>query len=597
MFRRISGSEVLAVRLGLKGRFVVFVSAIVVAFGVVLTALSVRAQNERLRHELEERGKLLTTVIAANTTDALAMLEVRDLRKLISEARDQENVLDAVAFDEDGRVLTDGTLVNSRRHSLVSEAVLRHVSSSQALLVEFDGDAMTVTKPVHLGSRLLGGVRLRYSLASLAEEQASLARRTAMVGAIFALMGVLAAALLTEAVTRPLNEVIRATRALSKGEPAPRLAVRTADEVGELAEAFNEMTRKLRDTTVSRDYLDRVLETMGECLVVTGPDGTITRVNPAVCKLSGVGEDELLGQNCRDLFRAPQGHVSLLDALGQDGSAHGLETELLARGGETVPVMVSVGAMEESAGRARSYVVVAADIGERLRIEQQKDEFITMVHHEVRAPLTAVRGAIGLLDGGVAGELGERGQELVEIALRNSERMERLVNDILVSRKLESGRMEFHYEKVELMSLVEQAIDGTSTYAAKFDVRFELSKGVPGAMVRVDPDRMIQVLTNVLSNAVRFSAPDDVVTVKGSRHDGMLRVAVSDAGPGISEDFRDHVFEAFARAEHDEWRHRSGTGLGMSISKAIIDELGGAIFFETELGVGTTFFVDIPESV
>ena len=583
-------------RLGLKGRFVAFVSAIIVAFGVVLTALSVRAQNERLRHELEDRGKLLTTVIAANTADALAMLEVRELRRMISEARDQENVLDAIAFDEDGRVLTDGTVVNPRRHALISEAALRHVSGSQALLVEFDGDAMTVTKPAHLGGRVLGGVRLRYSLASLAQDQASLARRTATVGAVFALMGVLAAALLAEAVTRPLKEIIRATRALSEGEPAPRLPVRTADEVGELAEAFNEMTRKLRDTTVSRDYLDRVLETMGECLVVTGPDGTITRVNPAVCRLSGVGEDELLGQNCRDLFRAPKGHVSLFDALGPDGSAYGLETELLARGGETVPVMISVGAMEESASRARSYVVVAADIGERLLNERQKDEFVTMVHHEVRAPLTAVRGAIGLLEGGVAGELGERGRELVEIALRNSERMGRLVNDILASRKLDSGRMEFHFEKVEMMPLVEQAIDSTSAYAAKHNVRFELQQGVPDAMVRVDPDRMIQVLTNVLSNAVRFSAADDVVTVKTGRHHQMLRVAVSDAGPGISEDFREHVFEAFARGEHDDWRHRSGTGLGMSISKGIIGELGGAITFETELGVGTTFFVDIPES-
>lgn len=591
------GSEIATMRLGLKGRFVVFVSAIIITFGVVLTAFSVRSQNERLRHELEDRGKLLTTVIAANTVDSLAMLEVRELRNMISEARDQENVLDAVAFDEEGRVLTDGTVVNSRRHMMISEAALRHASGSEALLVEFDGDAMTVTKPLHLGGRMLGGVRLRYSLASLAEDQASLARRTAKISAIFALMGLLAAALLAEAVTRPLNEVIRATRALSEGKPVPHLAVRTGDEVGELADAFNEMTRKLRDTTVSRDYLDRVLETMGECLVVTGPDGTITRVNSAVCRLSGVGEDELLGQNCRDLFRAPHGHLSLFDALGPDGSAHGLETELLARGGEAVPVMISVGAMEESVGRARSYVIVAADIGERLRSEQQKDEFVTMVHHEVRAPLTAVRGAIGLLEGGVAGELGERGQELVKIALRNSERMGRLVNDILASRKLDSGRMEFRFERVEMMPLIEQAIDSTSAYATAHEVRLELEETVPGAMVRVDPDRMIQVLTNVLSNAVRFSPDGDVVSIKAIRCDQVFRIAISDAGPGIPEDFRDHVFEAFARGEHEDWRHRSGTGLGMSISKGIIEELGGAITFETELGAGTTFLVDIPESV
>jgi PAS domain S-box-containing protein len=575
---------------------VVFVSAIVVALGIVLTALSVRSQSERLRHELEERGKLLTTVIAANSADALAMIEVRELRRMIGEARDQENVLDAIVFDEDGRVLTDGTFVNPRRHELISEAALLHIQGSQSLLVEFSGDFMTVTKPVRLGGRVLGGVRLKYSLAGLAEDQALLARRTFMVGGIFALLGVIAAALLTEAVTRPLKEVIRATRALSEGEPAPRLPVRTADEVGELAEAFNEMTRNLRDTTVSRDYLDRVLETMGECLVVTGPDGTITRVNPAVCRLSGVGEEELLGQNIRDLIRAPQGHISLLDSLQPDGTAYGLETELLAKGGESVPVMVSVGVMEASAGRTRSFVVVAADIGERLRQEQQKDEFVTMVHHEVRAPLTAVRGAIGLLEGGVAGELGERGRELVEIALRNSERMERLVNDILASRKLDSGRMEFHLEDVELMSLVQQAVDGTAAYASKLDVRIEVDEGVPGAMVRVDPDRMIQVVTNVLSNAVRFSAEGEAVSVTTTRANDNLRVAVSDNGPGIAEDFRDHVFEAFARGEHDAWRHRSGTGLGMSISKGIIEELGGSITFETEIGAGTTFFIDVPES-
>jgi PAS domain S-box-containing protein len=583
-------------RLGLRGRFVAFVSAIVIAFGVVLTALSVRAQNERLRHELEDRGKLLTTVIAANATDALAMLEVRELRRMIAEARGQENVLNAVAFDEEGRVLTDGTVVNPRRHELIPEAALRHVADSEALLVEFGGDAMTVTKPVHLGNRVLGGVRLRYSLAGLAEDQASLARRTAMVGAIFALLGVLAAALLTEAVTRPLKEVIRATRALSEGAPTPRLPVRTGDEVGELAEAFNEMTRKLRDTTVSRDYLDRVLETMGECLVVTGPDGTITRVNSAVCKLAGVNEEELVGQNCRDLFRAPKGHISLLDALELDGSTYGLETELLARGGEAVPVMVSVGAMTPSTGSGSSYVIVAADISERLHHEQQKDEFVTMVHHEVRAPLTAVRGAIGLLEGGVAGDLDERGQELVEIALRNSERMERLVNDILASRKLDSGRMEFHLEEVKLMSLVEQAISGTTAYAANHGVGIELEEGVQDAMVRADPDRMIQVLTNVLSNAVRFSAEGDAVTVRAKRNGSMLRVEVSDNGPGIPEEFRDRVFEAFARGEHEAWRHRSGTGLGMNISKGIIEELGGSITFETEIDAGTTFLIDIPES-
>jgi PAS domain S-box-containing protein len=591
----VTGRREARVRIGLRGRFIAFVSAIVIAFGVVLTALAVRIQNDRLRHELDERGKLLTAVVATHVTDSLALLDVRQLRQLINETLEQENVLDAVAFDEEGRVLTDGTVENPSRHLLIDEAARQHVAVSDALLVEFSGDVITVTKPVHLGGRPLGGVRLRYSRAGLAEDQAALARKTALVGLVFGVLGVLAAALLTEAVTRPLKEVIEATRAISEGRQAPHLQVRTADEVGELAAAFNEMARRLRETTVSRDYVDRVLETMGECLVVTRQNGTIARVNNAVCGLAGASEDELIGRHCGELFRAPKGHASLLHALNPEGSVHGLETELLASTGEEVPVMVSIAAMDETQGRSKRYVIVAADISERLRTERQKEEFITMIHHEVRTPLTAVRGAIGLLDGGVAGDLGERGRELVANALRNSKRMERLVNDILVSRKLDFGHLTFHLQDMELMTLVDQAIEVTSSYGDQHDVRFDLDETAPGARVEVDPDRFIQVLTNVLSNAVRFSSAGDVVKVRVNRHNGCLRVAVADCGPGIPEEFCDQVFEPFARAEDADWRNRSGTGLGMSISKAIIEELGGAISFETEVGGGTTFYVDIPE--
>ena len=581
-------------RLGLRGRFVAFVSAIVIAFGVVLTALAVRVQNDRLRHELEERGKLLVAVTAANARDAFALLDVRDLRRALADVRSQENVVSAVAFDEEGRIYTDGTLENPLRHELIDEAARRHVTASDSLLVEFVGDVMTVTKPVILGGQPLGGVRLQYSLAGLVEDQAALARKTTLVGAVFALLGVLAAALLTEAVTRPIKEVIQGTRAISKGEPVPLLPVRTADEVGDLAESFNEMARRLRETTVSRDYLDRVLETIGECLVVTSADGTISRVNAAVCELVGVDEDEMLGRSCREFFRPPEGFVSLLHAVPPAGSVHGIETVLLTKEGSSVPVLVSVATMVSLPGRPTGYVVVAADISERLRIERQKDDFVTMVHHEVRAPLTAVRGAIGLLEGGVAGELSDRARELVAIALRNSERMERLVNDVLASRKLDSGRLAFKVETVELMPLVEQAIEATSAYGEKYGVRFELQDSLPGEMVKVDPDRMIQVVTNVLSNAVRFSKESDVVTLGVSKIEDFVRVSVTDQGPGIAEEFRDRVFDKFARDETDDWRHRSGTGLGMNISKGIMEELGGAISFDTEIGVGTTFHIDFP---
>jgi PAS domain S-box-containing protein len=355
------------------------------------------------------------------------------------------------------------------------------------------------------------------------------------------------------------------------------------------------MMRKLRETTVSRDDLDRILTTMGECLIVAGPDAEILRVNRVGCDLVGAVEEDLLGRPVHEILRAPTGSRSLLHTLNAEGLARGLETQLVANNGDVVPVLVSVTAMAPAPDSQQSYVIVAADLSERLRIEHQKDEFVTMVHHEVRAPLTAVRGAVGLLEGGVAGELGERGRDLVDIAMRNSERMERLVNDLLATRKLESGHMEFQLETVGLIPLVEQSIRATSAWGDKFGVRFVFTEKSGDGCVRVDPDRLIQVLTNVLSNAVRFSPEDNEVDVSVTRHQGLLRVSIADRGPGIPVDFQDKVFEKFTRADPPDWRHRSGTGLGMSISKAIMDELNGFISFATVVDTGTTFFVDLPE--
>lgn len=583
-------------RLGLKGRFVAFVVAITIAFGVVLTALAVRAQNERLRHELIERGKLLTTVVAANAANSLALLDVGALRNLIAEVSNQENVLGVVAFDEEGRVLTDGTVENPLRHTPVDEAIRRHTTASDTLLVEISDDEMAVTAPIWLGGRPLGGILIRYSLADLAHDQAVIARRTALVGAIFAALAVLTAALLTEAVTRPLGEVIQAARSLAQGKAVPVLRVRSSDEVGELAAVFNEMTRRLRETTVSRDAVDRVLATMGECLIVIGADGAIDRVNKAVCDTVGLSEEELVGRPCNEVIGAPEGCRSLTDAVDPQGPVYGLQAELVANDGSTVPMMVSIAPMASPQDHRPAFVVVASNLSERVRIERQKDDFVAMVHHEVRGPLTAVRGALGLLDGGVAGELNDRARELVEIALRNSERMERLVNDLLTARKLDAGKMDFRMQDMDLMPLVEQAVEGTSAYSARHGVKIFLDGRVDGARVWVDPDRLIQVLVNVLSNAVRFSPNGETVTVSVARRGGKLRVAVADRGPGIPEEFQDQVFEKFSRAGDEDWRHQSGTGLGMTISQAIMEELGGDITFESVVDTGTTFFVDLPES-
>lgn len=236
---------------------------------------------------------------------------------------------------------------------------------------------------------------------------------------------------------------------------------------------------------------------------------------------------------------------------------------------------------------------VARDISDRKRVEQMKSDFISVVSHELRTPLTSIRGSLGLITGGVAGELPEPARSLVDVATRNSDRLARLIDDILDVEKIESGQMGFRLVPQDLMTLVEQAVEANQTYGQPYRISLCIAESayVP---VRVDADRMQQVLNNLLSNAVKFSPSGGVVEVGVTAENGLARLRVTDRGKGIPPEFQARIFEKFSQADTTSTRQRGGTGLGLSISRAIVDRHGGQIWFETAPGQGTTFFVELP---
>jgi len=244
---------------------------------------------------------------------------------------------------------------------------------------------------------------------------------------------------------------------------------------------------------------------------------------------------------------------------------------------------------------AAETLAIVRNITERKKMERMKNEFISTVSHELRTPLTSIRGSLGLITGGVAGELPSRVRTMVDIAYKNSERLVRLINDILDIEKIASGKMVFELKPVELMPLIEQAVEANRAYAAEFGVTLMLEQRLPDVVINTDTDRLTQVLTNLLSNAAKFSPCDDTVTITVARQERAIRVAITDHGPGIAEAFRDRIFQKFAQADSSDTRQKSGTGLGLSISKAIVERLGGTIGFETSLGTGTTFYFDLPQ--
>lgn len=234
------------------------------------------------------------------------------------------------------------------------------------------------------------------------------------------------------------------------------------------------------------------------------------------------------------------------------------------------------------------------DISERKEIDRLKNEFISTVSHELRTPLTSIHGSLGLLVGGVAGPLSERAQSMLDIAFKNSERLVRLINDILDIEKIESGKLVFYFKPIEIASLLAQAVEANRAYGEQLNVKFEITAVPPNLKINADADRMMQVMTNLLSNAAKFSPPHSIVKIGAQRLGANVRVTVRDEGMGIPANFRKEIFEKFAQADTSAARQKSGTGLGLSIAKAIVEKHGGEIGFESREGSGTTFYFTLP---
>jgi len=244
------------------------------------------------------------------------------------------------------------------------------------------------------------------------------------------------------------------------------------------------------------------------------------------------------------------------------------------------------------------FVAIVRDITERRKVDRLKSEFISTVSHELRTPLTAIRGSLGLLSGGAVGALPKQAEELVDVAVRNSERLSALVNDILDLEKLGVGKLQLMLERCSIVDLVRQSLDENRGYAGRFGVRFELESPNANFHVNVDRMRIAQVMANLLSNAAKFSEIGGRVTVRVLASDDQrsVRVEVEDHGIGISDSYKPHVFDKFSQDDTSDKRSSYGSGLGLNISKGIIERHQGSMGFTSTQGQGSCFYFELPLS-
>ncbi len=341
-----------------------------------------------------------------------------------------------------------------------------------------------------------------------------------------------------------------------------------------------------------------VVDTMIDGVITIDSQGIIETMNGAAESIFGYKLHELVGHNVKSLMPEPDysKHDAYLRNYHDSGVRKiigiGREVIGLRKNGETFPMDLSIGELVISGKRIYSGIV--RDITELKKAEQMKNEFVSTVSHELRTPLTSIRGALKLVLAKASDRLSDKGLQMLKIADRNSERLTLLIDDILDMEKIESGKLKFEFQALNMVSLAENALQANENFARQHQVHLRLISKIDNLNVWGDTNRLLQVFVNLISNAVKFSPKDGVVEISLTEREGLIRTSVRDNGPGISEDFRPKIFERFSQADTSDARDKGGTGLGLSISKSIVERHNGYIGFETELGVGTEFYFDLP---
>lgn len=378
-------------------------------------------------------------------------------------------------------------------------------------------------------------------------------------------------------------------------------AVRQALVASDTQDLRGTLERRVAERTEAQqllsERLERILDSVGEGIVGIEPDRTISFANVAAARLLGGVRDDLVGHVACEVMCGTDHDECPLDLVARVGEpvSRG-ETTYRRLDGSMIPVEITATpAGSAPDGATLGAVVAFRDISERRAMEQVKAQFVSSVSHELRTPLSAILGALEMLDDGDGGELPTQAHELVRTAERGAGKLRRLVGDIIDVERLASGTFSVTPRPVAVGSLVCEAVESLSTWAGQLGINLRVER-VEG-VVLADPDRVEQALVNLVGNAVKFSAAGGTVHLSARETEQEVLVGVRDEGRGIPEADLEHVFDRFHQVAVTDATEKGGTGLGLTITRSIIERHGGRIWVESPPGEGTTFWFTLPRPV
>ncbi|MHB8869160.1 MAG: sensor histidine kinase [Thermoleophilia bacterium] len=442
-----------------------------------------------------------------------------------------------------------------------------------------------------------------YSASARAGEVAARAMwSTVAVATAAFLIALVFSLVLTERMVRPLRHLMEASRQVAGGDYAVQVAVESADEVGLLAEEFNQMATKLEQyhqlnvgkIISEKQKGEAILASIDDGLVLLDADLRVTDINPAARRMLGVDLAAHRSRSCSDILPDPR-MCEIIQRTAESGAAPEVDEEeritTLIVGGTPRFYLFSVTAIQSAAGEPAGIVLLLRDVTRLKEVERLKSEFIMAASHELRNPLTGLAMSIDLLSERTADKLEPRDRELLQTAHEEMQRLKALVEDLLDLSKIEAGRIEMEFESVEPELLFERAAAVFESQLKGRSVRLEAEalQGLPD--VRADSNKITWVLTNLISNSLRYVPEGGHIWISGRQMGRHVHLSVRDDGPGIPPEYQSKIFRKFVQVEG---RETAGTGLGLAICREIVRAHGGTIWVESTPGQGSNFTFTLP---
>ncbi|MFB2833400.1 PAS domain S-box protein [Floridanema evergladense] len=359
----------------------------------------------------------------------------------------------------------------------------------------------------------------------------------------------------------------------------------------------------------SEERFRRAFDDAAIGMALVALDGRFLQVNRAICEITGYSEVEILGSFFQNITHPDDLEADLeyvRQVLAGERRTFQMEKRYIHKSGHFVWCVLSVSIVKDRQGNSLYFVSQIQDISERRKIDKIKDEFISIVSHELRTPLTAIRGSLGILETGVLDDRPEKAKYMLKLAVKNSERLVQLVNDILDLERLQSGKVQLVTENCQVEDLMQQAVESVQAIAQQVQINIKVTP--LAAEILASTDAIIQALTNLLSNAIKFSPPHSTIWLSAELRPGKpqteenqngdrsphILFQVKDQGRGIPADKLETIFGRFQQVDISDSRQKGGTGLGLAICKSIVQQHGGKIWAESTLGQGSAFYFTLP---